>query len=1535
MSAAPKKWLGDGVLAATLLTATTLLLLWGPEQMTRRAQQALGWQADEGYIEAAQRQSAAAREISAPQRALLQTIERQNVKKTLTHFATQKSRVPGYPGFDHAANYVRSTFTGLGLAGVTADTFEVTVPLDRGAELTLAGTGERIALYSLWPNHVRPPTTPHAGLSGPLLDGGQGLLADFNGKVVDGGIVLLGFGCGMDYINARALGARAILFYDDGQVTREQARDKFLKVPVDVPRFWIGRPDSERLRQRLKSEQIAATVRGRMEWETVPAYNILGYLPGLDEPMPGRAGRRWKDELIIISAHYDAMSVVPALAPGAESASGITALLHLAELLVQQQPRYSVLFLATGAHFEGLEGINQFLYRHARKSTYFRQRIQDPIDFRLFIGLDLSSRNDQVATFAQGTFYSGWKTNKYLKNLMAPYARRFADYVENTFAPERRPRYVDAIAPSQQAWKDFMPVGLALDSEAPIFMGLTGLSLVTPDDARRRVDTPLDNLEYVDFAALTRQIRTIGAIVLGAVDDADLFGESALELQDKGHSLAGNIYWFNRDLHFAVPQDPLAGALVTYQQPGPQSVAGVRTLMVTQTDSSGRFRYDILRNSNTNRVLAYKLGAAGEIIWAPDLGEEGDAAFPISQKYVWWEDEMVQVLFACRSLNLFEIVDARQLVALGELNVLAQNDAPPQWYGKDYIAKQNLLEGKVALAAAVYARAGTRVKMLMGTDLLGIKYLLTNAPAELLQEPIEVAQATPELLQRAKGQGYAIESGLIRHPLYRSAADMWVIDDVRMKILERYGVRNERVAQLHEEARLALQQAQAALAALRYDDFAAAVRRAAGLESRAYPDVKATASDTVNGIVFYFILLLPFSFFAERLLFGFADIRRQLAAATGIFLLVFLALHQVHPAFKLSSSPYIILLGFVILVMGTAVIALVVGKFKGEMQQTRRQETGVYEVDVGRLSAALAAVLLGISNLRKRKVRTSLTTITLTLVCFTALSFTSVTTSIQFYRMPRSGAAPYEGALVRDPNWKGLQATVFDYVHSAFGARAQVAPRAWYLLPQPKGRSHIHFVVPASGKASNAYGVVGLSAAEPRVMGIDQRLKAGGRWFAPGERDVCILPDDLAALVGIGPQDVGQAHIRVLGHDYVVIGLIDAEAFNQMRDLDGEKLTPVDMVSETTVQNTSSQNPEIVPTAPIRSYDHLQSSNVVLLPYAEVLEMGGALRSIAIVDFEGDLLAAIEAFATRVALPTFAGHAGAVTVYSSLGVASIGGLGNLAIPLLIAALIVLNTMMGAVYERVSEIGIYSSLGLTPLHVAALFLAEASVFSTIGAVLGYLLGQSLALVLAQFGMLEGMVLNYSSLSAVSATLIVMLTVFISTIYPAKKAADMTVPDVTRKWSFGEPQGDEWIFDFPFTVPGAEIEGFYAYLHQIFASYGEGSVGKFLTQDLEIDRTAAGSEPRYRIAMQAWLAPYDLGISQDVLMDAVPTGQHHIYRIVMQLQRRSGDVVTWKRLNHGFLQVLRQRFLIWRTTPPQVKEDFAARAQALLALGEELS
>ena len=1507
------------LLALLLLGLTALVGLVGPDPVSRWVTSTFDLSI-QGLDEAATHRldtdlTAAAIEAS---------IDADGVGATLAHFASYRSRIPGYGELGDAARYIRQRFGDAGVTDIRVDTFLVTVPVDVGGSLSVEATDIHFDLHALWPNGVRTPSTPASGLFGSLVDVGAGTLAEMAGKPLEGRIALMGFGSGYAYLDVRSLGAAAIVFCDDGAVSREQAADKFLKIPADIPRYWVDRDAADHLRNLLDEGPVDIRLHSRMEWRQVPAYNVYGWIPGSDEFLPDQSSRRWRDDVVALSAYYDGMSVVPALAPAAEGACSITALLELADFLGQRPPRYTTLLVATSAHFEGLSGINDFLYRHARRSGYFLERMAERFDIRLFISLDLSSGADQVAAFAEGVFYDLWVTNGYVKNIMKPYARRFSGYEEVIFG-DGRPRFVDAVAPSKETWKDFMPIGLALEGEAPVFVGLSGLTLATPDDLRPRVDTPLDRLEFVDVPALTRQIRTLAALLgLGLADDS-FFGDTELELKDKGHSLGGSVYWFNRDVNFAVPKDPIVDAVVTYAQPGLASLAGVRTLMTTMTDSSGRFRFDVLRNAHTNRVLAYKLDDEGRVAWAPDLGVEGAGAFPVDQKYVWWEDEMVQVLFPCQSLTLLQTVDARQLVALDRAVILGEGDAAPQWYGTDYVVNQSQVQGKAAAAMVVYAKPGTRVKVLLSTGLIGVKYLLTDAPDELVTQPVPVEAADMELLEVAKGRGVPIEAGFIPRALFRGVGDMWALDDVRLKILESYGIRNERVVRLHQRAAEALDAARTALAVFDYAAFTAAVRVAAGLESRAYPDVKATANDTVNGIVFYFVLLLPFAFFGERLLFGFADIRWQLAGFAGIFLAVFAILHMVHPAFKLSSSPYLVLLAFVILAMGSTVVILIVTRFRAEMRMARQRASGIFDVDVGRVSAILAAVLLGISNLRKRKIRTGLTATTLILLSFTALSFTSVSTTIQFYELPRPDPAAYEGALVREANWRGLQPMALEYMRSAFADDALVVPRAWYLLPSPTGRTHIHFAnADEPSRRSNAFGVVGLHADEPLVTGADRHLSAG-RWFQTGERRVCLLPVHLANLIGIDADGLGDARIRLLGREYAVVGLFDAVGFNDLHDLDGERLTPIDLVNQSAI-NAKTSNPEATPTAPIRTFEHLDAGNIVLVPVADALEMGGSLRSIAIAQYTGpDLDKAVKDFVTRVVLPIFVGRDGETTVYSSLGAASLSGFGNLVIPLLIATLIILNTMLGSVYERTREIGIFSSLGLTPTHVAALFLAEASVFATVGAVVGYLIGQVLAMGLAATGSLQGLSLNYSSLSAISATLVVMVTVFLSTAYPAKRAADMTVPDVTRRWSFGEPDGDLWSFDFPFTVPGREVAGLYGYLQQIFDSYGEGSIGEFLTEDVRATVHEDELGPRREITLKAWLAPYDLGISQGVRMTAIHTGEHNIYRIEMEIRRHSGDLSSWVRINRGFLNVLRKRFLVWRTLPTDVKDEYALRAE----------
>ena len=178
------------------------------------------------------------------------------------------------------------------------------------------------------------------------------------------------------------------------------------------------------------------------------------------------------------------------------------------------------------------------------------------------------------------------------------------------------------------------------------------------------------------------------------------------------------------------------------------------------------------------------------------------------------------------------------------------------------------------------------------------------------------------------------------------------------------------------------------------------------------------------------------------------------------------------------------------------------------------------------------------------------------------------------------------------------------------------------------------------------------------------------------------------------------------------------------------------------------------------------------------------------------------------------------------------------------------------------------------------------------------------------------------------MVVMATVMLSTLYPAKKAADLAVPDVTRRWKIPEPKGDEWVFDFPFTMSGKEVLGMHTYLAKVFDTYTEGSTGGFVAEGVKLDARMVKDEPEYILSMRCWLAPYDLGISQDVILMAIPTGEFNIYKIELHLIRLSGDVASWKRINRGFLNMLRKRFLVWRTVPSGEKDGYQEEGKELI-------
>lgn len=831
-----------------------------------------------------------------------------------------------------------------------------------------------------------------------------------------------------------------------------------------------------------------------------------------------------------------------------------------------------------------------------------------------------------------------------------------------------------------------------------------------------------------------------------------------------------------------------------------------------------------------------------------------------------------------------------------------------------------------------------------GQSLLDGEIYLTKPLPRGTEQVFVKPAANPE------GIGYDVtEGGTLDETAYKVARDMWTLDEFRLSRLESKGIINEGLSALHAQGRRHLDLAEEARGSLNYSVFDSYCRAAWGYEARAYPDITSTAQDVVNGVIFYLFLMLPFAFFCERLFFAWPDLKWQLLTFFTIFIGIFMVFKIVHPAFQIAGDALIVLIAFVMLALSILVIFIVTSKFEEQLKQFNRQVSGIHKADIGRMSVAAAAFSLGISNMRRRKARTVLTCITLILLTFTVLSFTSIVQVLRFNKVParKDGDTHiYNGIMIRSAMWESMQEIAYRLLKDEFGNKGKrgkvypVAPRAWFFGTRLGEQS---FLTLRRGDLSyDAKAIVGMVPDEAEIMDFhtkNRRAFVAGDWF--GYKDgvrvsdtvdphTMIIPDAIAEKLEIKPSDVGKAQVEYAGVRYTVVAIIKNEVFKRIKDLDNEPLTPVDYI----LMSKQSQQQQSMGEAGFREYTHHEPNNVFIVPFQTLMSMGGEVKSIAIkfATFE-EVQNQLDALMPRLGLNLYAGVDDSIYRYSSIAASSSKGFSNVFIPVLIAALIVLNTMLGSVYERVREIGIFSAIGLAPNHIAILFIAESMVYANLGAVAGYVLGQATSKVAAN--LLPGLYLNFSSMSAVTSTLVVVAVVLLSTLYPARKASEVATPAVDRSWKVPEPVGDNWDIVLPFAVTGQQAVGVNGFLREWFQAYEEYSIGDFVTQDVESSETDSEHGVGYAITCKAWLAPFDLGVSQTVTLRTLPTAMEDVYEVRLRITRESGDISNWKRVNRRFLNTLRKQFLIWRTLRADERDRYLQTAAAGEAGGPEVA
>jgi cell division protein FtsX len=917
--------------------------------------------------------------------------------------------------------------------------------------------------------------------------------------------------------------------------------------------------------------------------------------------------------------------------------------------------------------------------------------------------------------------------------------------------------------------------------------------------------------------------------------------------------------------------------------------------------------------------------ATGDIDYAVDYGIMGSEAYPTDFELRTTRTTAPIVVFKCRSVDFYSLVDPQDLRTFQDGFIMdAKTNGDPQFFGFFAPAEDMRLSSEVDDTACLFMPPGATFKILFGSGMGEYRLILSNSSAD---DEAGDGYLMPGGDTKPVGRGGVTLGGRFAEPALNSAKDIVAINEARMREFSKYRIISPGIAELQAQATEQIRLAEEAVAAKKWSAAERHSRAAWGYALRAHPVVAKTAGDVVNGVIFYLFLIVPFSYFIERLFFAHRSLTRQLGVAIVIFIASFILLRLIHPAFEIVKNPMMIFVAFVMGTLSIIVIFFILGKFEKSLKDLRQLESGVHEVDIQRGSVAMAAFNLGVSNMRRRKARTFLTTLTLVVMTFIVLSFTSIVPDLQINELASENPARYTGMLIRNPGLEPLQSATYRQLANEFVGKGEVVRRATY-YGADIGDAGI-LSLQRGSKVAEVRAMVGFDPGESAATRPQEGLMPGGRWFQPGDGRVMILPQLLAETLKIEASDVGKAMVIFGGNSYRVIGIIDSGFLRNIQDLDGDGILAADFTLSRQFQSDSGTGNQA-----FRSFVRIDPGACFLVPTETALASGAELRSIAVA-FKDPMLTrqALDALMPRLRLNLYASvlKPGTddleVRQFSILHATKGTGLALVLIQLVIAAVFVLNTMIASVYERTREISIFSSIGLAPNHIAMLFFAESLVYGVLGAVIGYFVAQFSAKIIVATGILPNLFLNFSSSSAVMSAGLVMATVIASTIYPARKASQIAAPAQAEEAFETEPEGDVWRLPLPFSVSSAEAAPLTEFLGEWLEAYEGYTIGAFVTADTRI--WSEGEQ--YFVFTKTWLAPYDLGVSQDLFLTAEPGAAPGVYVLHLELTRTAGEVENWVTVNERFLASLRKQFLTWRTLTSEQRTKYVAEADARFGAG----
>ena len=1454
------------------------------------------------------------------------------IKSDVGMFSSIRSRFTGYPGSYEAAGIIADRFRSLGLNVFTLN-YTTLVPLDTGSSVMVSG--RKFVAYSLYPNVV---VYGPKSSKGRLVDGRDGSLASLNGIDVNGSVVLLDFNSGDNWLNVVKLGATAVVFHGGEDADRSEALEKISSVPINIPRVYVEDAEASDL-IGLTRNGTEAEVNVGMKWEDVKGVNVVGEIKGTEDP----------SRLIIIVTHYDSASVVPGLSRGAEDSIGLSTMLELARILATEKPRYTVWFLATSGHWQALAGARAFV-----EDFYFHDaRVGTELFPYLAFCIDLSSGSTYPNLVLAGELYH---TNTALigqklsdirllvsQEVISKLPGDLKDKILSTELSSLRGLTYDSTSGAPYGFASAMAFRYMLDQEPFCVAGSLAVGAITIHDTRPRFFSLSDTVDRIDMdGSVLPQVQFV-ELVVRALTRSDIkriySGDwSALKPIRVGEYLT--------DTGFTT----LVTKTVTYDPLNPNLYSSVAdALVVIYEVNAPFFRYIYRSNASGVAVInglvptigamaqgrynlrAYKVDDEGRLTFAPDDGPHGaGGVYARSIRIMKHPEEVRTVLFECGTVVAMDITPPTTLQAPSSPDSLYN---PTNAYSA-VLFQYAGYESPLVVSVVPFKIEGYAPPDSWGTEFDADKsvetvYVPPDIGLGLIIKVTSLARPVGLLvnatLSNLDGYGFVVHKPgdqlLVRDGLMGQYKDLMDLAVGRYESQKKAGVLDPMTTQ---DVDLALNFSSLASDSLGSLNYVGAFNN--GLLTWGFAQVAYTASlgvlkDSVTSVIIAFALAIPFVILFTALIYGLSRGSRSLVFTSVVAIAVALILSFSHPGFALAANVPAIFMGVVIISLILPALFFLFVLFSTALSEVRRAVFGEHFLERSGFDVSFSAISVGLGNMRKRPLRTVLTMSSIVLVSFALSSLTSVSEMRLVTVQEYGTSVQYNGVLLHTPGFFPLDRNRLLEVASFLGA-SDMSERYWVYLPgTPRPGVPTGIRISSGSSSSEIVALAGVSPVEVKGSFANSiRFITSGSMFVDEDESSCLLPIELASYLDVSINDI----VRIGGVQLRVRGIYNSSALRaSAKDSDGlTDIAPLDY-NQMLIEQRFSQ--ELA----------FSVSQIVLIPSGIARKFPEASLTSVFVPIQGqtleDTLQKVKTiFSVFDGMNFYLTWEGKVYVFSKQNSQSVFGLQFLLIPLVMAGLVTMSTVLGGVMERLREAGIYSSLGLAPLQVGLMFLTENIVYAIVGGILGYLGGMSVSFVFKTLGIL-GVVTNYTSLSVALAIGTIIVLVVLASVYPMYRVALIVTPSLERRWRIEtKPKGDVWDIPIPFRVKDDEkAMGIAVFLREYLWNKRVERAGDFTVEEV----SAIREEAAFVIKSRVWLPPYEENIRHDVEIVISRSKTELKYLIDMRMKRVSGAYESWVRFSYPFVDDVRKQLLMWSLLTPTQEQKYIKLAKKEFGEGGE--